>query len=43
VVVDPQHPRSQDLLPLLPDTTLPARESIEKRLPAPVVPAKPPR
>jgi pilus assembly protein CpaC len=43
VVVDPQHPRAQDLLPLVPDTTLPARESIEKRLPAPAVPAKPPR
>jgi pilus assembly protein CpaC len=43
VVVDPQHPRSQDLLPLQPDTTLPARESIEKRLQAPAAPTKPPR
>lgn len=43
VVVDPQHPRSQDLLPILPDTTLPARESIQIRLPAPAAPSKPPR
>ena len=47
LVVDPQHPRSQDLLPLLPDTTLPAREAIQHRLPAPAAPSstpgKPPR
>jgi pilus assembly protein CpaC len=47
VVVDPQHPRSQDLLPLLPDTTLPAHEAIQPRLPAPAAPSgepgKPPR
>ncbi len=45
VVVDPQHPRPQDLLPLKPDTVLPARESIAPRLEAPAAaaPAKPPR
>jgi pilus assembly protein CpaC len=44
VVVDPQHPRDRDLLPLVPDTTLPARDAIQPRLPAPAAPAsKPPR
>jgi pilus assembly protein CpaC len=43
IVVDPQHPRSQDLLPVVSDSTLPAREAIEKRLPAPTAPTKPPR
>jgi len=43
VVVDPQHPRQRDLLPLLPDTTLPARDAIGPRLPAPTAPSKPPR
>ena len=46
VVVDPQRPRAADLLPLQPDTTLPAREAIQKRLAEPVAPAapnKPPR
>jgi pilus assembly protein CpaC len=39
-VFDPGRPRPQDVLPIVPDTTLPARESIEKRLPPP---PKPPR
>ncbi|MDB4910058.1 MAG: hypothetical protein JWO39_881 [Gemmatimonadetes bacterium] len=43
VVVDPQRPRTQDLLPVVSDTTLPAREAIQKRLPVPTVPTKPPR
>jgi len=44
VVVDPMRPRAKDLLPLLPDTVLPARESIEKRLAVPAAaPTKPPR
>ncbi|MGH7718759.1 MAG: type II and III secretion system protein family protein [Gemmatimonadaceae bacterium] len=33
VVVDPMRPRPQDVLRFRPDTTLPAREAIEKRLP----------
>lgn len=33
VLLDPMHPRAQDVLPLLPDTTLPAREVIGVRLP----------
>ena len=32
VVVDPLDPRPQDVLRLLPDTALPAREAIKKRL-----------
>lgn len=32
VLVDPRDPRPQDLLRLLPDTALPAREAIEKKL-----------
>jgi pilus assembly protein CpaC len=43
VVVDPQRPRPQDLLPMQPDTTLPARDAIQKRLAAPNAPTKPPR
>jgi pilus assembly protein CpaC len=43
VVVDPQHPRQRDLLPLLPDTVLPARDALAPRLPAPPAPSKPPR
>lgn len=35
VIVDPLHPRAQDVLPIIPDTALPAREAIQKRLPAP--------
>lgn len=33
VLVDPMHPRPQDVLPLLPDTALPARGAIQSRLP----------
>jgi len=44
VVVDPMRPRAKDLLPLAPDTVLPARESIEKRLAVPAAaPTNPPR
>ncbi|MGI8497266.1 MAG: type II and III secretion system protein family protein [Gemmatimonadaceae bacterium] len=43
VVVDPLRPRPQDLLPIVSDTTLPARESIRKRLPPPPPTVKPPR
>jgi pilus assembly protein CpaC len=47
VVVDPQHPRTQDLLPLAPDSTLPARDAISPRLavpaPATAAPTTPPR
>lgn len=43
VVVDPMRPRPQDLLPLVPDTTLPAREAIQKRLEPPAPPPKSPR
>jgi pilus assembly protein CpaC len=43
VVVDPLHPRQRDLLPLLPDTILPARDAIGPRLPVPTAPSKPPR
>jgi pilus assembly protein CpaC len=43
MVVDPQHPRAQDLLPLKPDSTLPAREAIEPRLETPPSATKPPR
>jgi pilus assembly protein CpaC len=42
VLVDPNRPRAQDLLPLAPDTTLPAREAIQPRLTKPSAPpAKP--
>ena len=42
VLIDPLHPRPQDLAPILPDTTLPAREAIQPRLrPAPAVPGAP--
>jgi pilus assembly protein CpaC len=43
VIVDPLRPRPRDLLPIVPDSTLPAKEAIEKRLPPPPVPAKPPQ
>jgi Flp pilus assembly secretin CpaC len=33
MVVDPLHPRAQDIVPLKPDTTLPARGAIERDLP----------
>ena len=32
VLVDPRDPRPQDVLRLLPDTALPAREAIQKKL-----------
>jgi hypothetical protein len=32
VLVDPLDPRPQDVLKLLPDTALPARDAIKKRL-----------
>ena len=34
-VFDPARPRGRDVLPIRPDTALPAREAIEKRLPPP--------
>ena len=34
VLIDPNNPRSQDVLPIVPDTALPARDAIEPRLPA---------
>ncbi|MDQ6885738.1 MAG: pilus assembly protein N-terminal domain-containing protein [Gemmatimonadota bacterium] len=43
VVVDPLRPRPEDLLPIVPDTTLPAREAIKKRLPPPPPARQPPR
>ena len=43
VVVDPLRPRTQDLLPIRPDTALPAREAIEKLLLPPSPPPKSPR
>jgi Flp pilus assembly secretin CpaC len=43
VVVDPLHPRGQDILPLLPDTTLPARGAIERRLPQGAPPTAAPK
>jgi len=33
VLIDAMHPRDQDVVPLLPDTTLPARDAIRDRLP----------
>ena len=33
VLIDAMHPLAQNVLPLLPDTTLPAREAIRDRLP----------
>jgi pilus assembly protein CpaC len=43
IVVDPRRPRPTDLLPLAPDTTLPAREVLKPRLrrPASPTPAAP--
>src|SRR6185437_13088120 len=38
IVTDPMHPRPQDLLHFVPDTTLPARKALEPRLPAPPKP-----
>jgi pilus assembly protein CpaC len=42
-VFNPLSPRARDTLRVLPDTTLPAREAIEKRLPAAPRPAPSPR
>jgi pilus assembly protein CpaC len=33
VVINPRRPRAQDLPPIQPDTSLPARDALEKRLP----------
>jgi len=40
-VFDPLRPRRQDILPVLPDTALPAREAIQKRLPPVTRPRRP--
>jgi Flp pilus assembly secretin CpaC len=42
VVIDPLRPRGQDVLRLLPDTALPAREAMKHNLvPSTATPAKP--
>ncbi len=41
VIIDPMHPRPQDVLPIIPDTALPARGAIEKRLPPAAKTARP--
>ena len=41
-VFNPLRPRRQDVLPVLPDTALPAREAIQKRLPSPATTPKRP-
>ena len=40
-LVNPNAPPSRSVLNIVPDTTLPAREAIEKRLPPPPLPRKP--
>ncbi len=40
-VFDPLRPRRQDILPVLPDTALPARDAIQKRLPPATRPRRP--
>jgi hypothetical protein len=40
-VVSPLKPRPQDVLRFVPDTTLPARQAIEKRLTTPATPQPP--
>ncbi len=40
-IIDPSHVDGQLVLPIKPDTTLPAREAIQKRLPAPPATKKP--
>jgi Flp pilus assembly secretin CpaC len=40
-LVNPNAPPSRSILNIVPDTTLPAREAIEKRLPPPLPPRKP--
>jgi pilus assembly protein CpaC len=41
IVVDPMRPRAQDVLRVLPDTALPAREALEPRLPERPAPRRP--
>jgi Flp pilus assembly secretin CpaC len=41
VIVDPMRPPPEHTIRLLPDTTLPARDALEKRLPPPAEPARP--
>jgi pilus assembly protein CpaC len=43
-IVDPMRPRPRDVLRFAPDTTLPAREAIQKRFPKPpqAAPPQPP-
>lgn len=43
VIVDPMHPRPQDVLQIVPDTTLPAKEALQPRLPGAPTPAPPRR
>jgi Flp pilus assembly secretin CpaC len=38
VISDPMHPRPQDVMNFEPDTTLPARQALEPRLPTPAKP-----
>jgi Flp pilus assembly secretin CpaC len=38
VITDPMHPRPQDVMHFEPDTTVPARQALEPRLPAPAKP-----
>jgi Flp pilus assembly secretin CpaC len=38
VISDPMHPRPQDIVHFAPDTTVPAREALEPRFPAPAPP-----
>jgi pilus assembly protein CpaC len=42
VVVDPMRPRSQDVLPVKPDSSIPAYEAIKKRLPEGTTPSRGP-
>jgi pilus assembly protein CpaC len=41
-IIDPARPRAQDVLQLVPDSTLPAREAIQPRLPLTPPPTAPP-
>jgi pilus assembly protein CpaC len=44
VIIDPMRPRARDVIEFAPDTTLPARDAIEHRLPRPAAPPpRPPR
>ena len=38
VITDPMHPRPQDIMHFTPDSTLPARQALESRLPTPPAP-----